>query len=395
LDATKANETSNLTPREEFLNPPTAARYSISAVFFVFGALVGAWIPHIPDVKHALNIPNTILGFALLASGCGALCVMPVTGAIVHRFGSKHVSIASGFAAALLVPWLALEKSTAGLAVNLFAVGLCYGCLDVSMNAHSVAVQARHDRPILSAVHGCFSIGGFAGSAGAALAAKLSLGTFPHLCVNSAVLMALLAVSARFLLPAEVDKDTEGPKFVIPHGVLLLLGALCMFAYVVEGGLLDWTALYLRSTLRSTAELGAIGTAAINFAMAISRFGGDRVVAAAGYRYVLIGSGVMAAAGIFVGVVVTDPLVAIACFSVSALGTANMVPILFAEGGTVEGYSAGTGLAAIATFGYAGFLLGPPALGYVADLRSLGFAIGLLGILGLLVSLLAKRAVPA
>ena len=372
---------------------PNSARYSISGVFFVFGALIGGWIPHIPDVKRALDIPNTVLGFALLASGFGAICVMPLTGGLVHRFGSKHVAIVGGFLACLMVPGLALEHSTARLAINLFVVGLCYGCLDVAMNAHAVAVQARHERPILSAVHGFFSIGGFAGSGGAALAAKLSASPFVHLCANSLVLLLLLFAASGSLLPAEVDRDSEGPKFVVPHGPLLLLGILCMFAFVCEGGLLDWTALYLRSSLRATAELGAIGIAVVNLALSASRFGGDGVVARFGYRKVLMGSGLVTALGILAGVTLPVPVAAIAGFGFAGLGVANIVPILFAKGGTVKGFSAGTGLAAITTCGYAGFLLGPPAVGYVADLRSLGFSIGLLSVLGLMVSLFAGRAV--
>ncbi len=372
-----------------------AARYAISAVFFVFGADVGAWFPHIPDVKIALGLSQTRLGEALLFSGFGAIVAMPFTGILIHRFGSRHVSIAAGALSCFLIPWLVREQSFIGLAVNLFILGTCYSCLDVAMNAHSVAVQARHGRPILSSVHGFFSIGGFAGSAGAALAAKAGLSVFTHLCLNSASMLLLIGASAPFLLPTDVDKDAEGPKFVIPRGVLLIQGLLCLCAFVGEGGLLEWVALYLRSSLRATAAIGAIGAGLISFAMAAARFGGDPVVARFGYRRVLVASGLIAAAGVLLAVSVPDPVISILAFSISALGVSNMVPILFAAAGTVPGVPAGTGLAAVSTCGYAGFLLGPPAIGAIADRASLGVSLGLLSLLGLTVTVLARSAVPS
>jgi fucose permease len=370
-----------------------SARWAISAIFFVFGALIGGWLPHIPDVKQLLGIPNATLGFALLSSGIGATLVLPGTGFLVHRYGSRNVALVAGLVAAALVPGLALERSVTGLCLNLFLIGLGYGCMDVSMNAHAVEIQARHDRPMLSAVHGFFSIGGFAGSAGAALAAKMQISPVVHMGLNSLLLACLLVVAGRFLLPAEVDKEGSGPRFVFPTGILLLIGGLCMCATVLEGAVLDWTALLLRSGLGASAELGAIGTATVNFAMAAGRFGGDRAIHAAGYRTVLVVSGIVSAIGVLAGVAVHSPYMAILGLSLSGLGTANMIPILFAKGGTVKGFSAGTGLAAVTTCAYAGFLIGPPALGYVADARSLAFAMGLLSGPAILIAGLARFVV--
>lgn len=371
---------------------PAAARYAISAVFFVFGALVGAWLPHIPDVKIALGIPNAKLGLALLASGFGAISVMPFTGGLIHRFGSRHVSLVAGALACLCVPPLVSERSLPALVGNLYCLGICYGCLDVGMNAHSVEVQTRHDRPILSSVHGFFSIGGFAGSAGAALADKLGLSNSVHLWLNSFVMLVLVGASARYLLPADVDRRAEGPKFVLPRGVLLLLGIMCVCAFVCEGGLLDWTALYVRSSLAGSTELGAIGAGMVSFGMASGRFGGDVTIRRFGSLRVLVLSGLIAAGGILLGTNVHTPVACIVCFTVAMLGVANMVPILFMVAGTVPGVPTGAGLAAVTICGYAGFLMGPPVIGYVADLRTLAFSLGTLSALGLLVSALSPLA---
>ena len=364
----------------------------MSAIFFVFGALVGAWIPHIPDVKNALQLSNGALGNALLASGLGATAIMPITGTIIHRFGSRRVSLGGAWIACALVPFLIYEPGVVGLALNLFAAGLAYGCLDVAMNAHSVAVQRLYPKPILSAIHGWFSIGGFVGGGGAALAAKYGVSPSVHLVCNSVLLAVVVWVAGFYMLPNDVDKDAEGPKFVLPHGILLVIGVMCLFAFVAEGGSLDWAAVYLRNARHATAELGALATSYTSFAMAGGRLFGDGIVHRFGEKPVLLVSGAATSLGFLIAACTTSPVVAIAGFVLVGFGAANVVPILFNVAGRRPGISPGAGLAAVTTCGYAGFLLGPPVIGYVADWQSLPFAVGSLALLGLGVVALTSRA---
>ena len=358
----------------------------------MFGALVGAWIPHIPDVKNGLGLTNGELGNALLASGVGATAIMPVTGSIIHRFGSRRVSLGGAWIACALVPLLIREHSVLGLGLNLFALGLAYGCLDVAMNAHSVAVQKLHPRPILSGIHGWFSLGGFVGGGGAALAAKIGVNPQIHLLVNSLLMAALVGLAAHFLLPNDVDRDTEGPRFVLPSGVLLVIGVMCLFAFVAEGGSLDWAAVYLRNARHATESTGAVATSLTSFAMAAGRLLGDSIVHRYGERKVLICSGVATALGFILAANLSYPPAAIGGFVLSGFGAANIVPVLFNIAGRRPGVSPGTGLAAVTTCGYAGFLLGPPAIGYLADWQSLPFSVGTLALLGLGVVVLTPLA---
>lgn len=353
---------------------------------------MGAWIPHIPDVKNALHLSNGSLGSALLASGFGATAVMPVTGAIIHRFGSRRVSLWGAGIACLLAPLLVCERSVVGLVLNLAAIGLAYGCLDVAMNAHSVAVQRLHPRPILSAIHGWFSVGGFVGGGGTALAAKLGLSPPMHMVLNSAVLGGCVWAAGLYLLPNDVDRDTEGPRFVVPQGILLVIGVMCLFAFVAEGGTLDWAAVYLRNARHATIAVGAVATSLTSFAMAGGRFLGDSIVHRYGERLVLVWSGLATGLGFVIAANLSDPPAAIAGFLLAGFGAANVIPILFNVAGRRTGVSPGTGLAAVTTCGYGGFLLGPPAIGYLADWKSLPFAVGALGLLGAGIVLLTPLA---
>ncbi|HWD41845.1 MAG TPA: MFS transporter [Fimbriimonas sp.] len=374
--------------------PHHAARRGISAIFFVFGALVGGWLPHIPDIQHALGLSNRVTGLALLGSAIGAVVSMPFVGHLIHRFGSRHVSVAGALGACLAMPWVVWQPSLAGLILNLFILGLCYGVLDVGMNAHSVAVQEGHDRPILSAIHGWFSLGGFAGSGGAALAELLKVAPKPHMLIASAVLIAVTFGAMPALLPADTDKGgAEGPKIVVPRGMLLLLGVMSLCGFVSEGGILDWCAVYLRNGLGATPEVGSIGVGVSSFGMAVGRFVGDSAVHRFGHVKILAWSGLMLAGGIWLGVNVPYPSMAIAGFAIATFGIANVVPILFYAAGTLPDVNPGAGLAAVMTCAYCGFLGGPPIIGFIADKRSLGFAIGLLGLMGLFVTANSKRAI--
>jgi MFS family permease len=64
----------------------------------------------------------------------------------------------------------------------------------------------------------------------------------------------------------------------------------------------------------------------------------------------------------------------------------------------MPGVAPGTAIAAMATVGYTGFLVGPPLIGALADLTSLRLALGLLALFGVLIVVLGPaigRAKPA
>jgi fucose permease len=211
--------------------------------------------------------------------------------------------------------------------------------------------------------------------------------------LNSAMLLGVLVLCSFNLLPADIDKQAEGPKIVLPRGRLLTLGLLCLGSFLAEGGVIDWGVTYVRNSLGATAEIGAICTAMSAFFMAAGRFVGDGFVHRKGERWVLVLSGVLMSLGIWIAVNVPSPLAAIAGFCLAALGIANAVPLYFNAAGNQPGVSTGTGIAAVTSCGYAGFLLGPPIIGFVADARSLGFALGLIGIVGVVVALSGPAAV--
>jgi MFS family permease len=77
-------------------------------------------------------------------------------------------------------------------------------------------------------------------------------------------------------------------------------------------------------------------------------------------------------------------------FAVCGLGIANAVPLLFSAAGRLD--PPGPSLAATFTIGYAGFIVGPPLIGLLADREGLPKTLALLVIAAVTVAVLGGRA---
>jgi hypothetical protein len=189
---------------------------------------------------------------------------------------------------------------------------------------------------------------------------------------------ALLGISALFfLLPAADDSGGGKTAFAWPSRATIGLGVLCFLCMTSEGAMHDWSALHLAEGFERGPGFAATGFAAFSAAMAASRFGGDWMRSRIGMVPLVRRSGYLAAAGLTLALVTPWPLLAVAGFALVGLGLANLVPVFFGAAGRIPGQGAGTAIAAVATMGYSGFLLGPPLIGIVADLSSLSVALGM------------------
>ena len=353
------------------------SRAAVSAVFFINGVTLASWVPHIPVVKAHHGINDAELGVVLLCMAAGAVTALSVAGWLVTRFGSRRMtSIAAiGLCTSLTLPILA--PSTVLLGAALFVLGAFNGTLDVSMNAQAVEVEALHKRPIMSSFHGLFSLGGLAGAGGAAVFTWLGATPVEHVLVTTAVGLALVAASLPLLLPGHRSAGGSTPLFVRPTGPLRALGLLAFAALLAEGSMADWSAVYLHDSLGASAHVAAVGFAAFSLTMAAGRLGGDVIVRLLGGPIVLRASGILAAAGLGVALLIGTPAAAIAGCGAVGLGIANVFPLLLSRAGHLPGIEPGRALAGITATGYCGFLAGPPLIGLAAEMTTLPLALGI------------------
>jgi MFS family permease len=370
------------------------ARWAVAFIFLANGMIIGTWAAHIPLVAARLDISHGVLGVALLAMALGALVAMPLGGAAIARLGSAAVTRAAALAlfATFLLPLIAPHPGL--LIAALLVFGAANGLLDVAMNAHGVLVEHRLGRPVMSSFHGMWSLGGLIGAGAAAVLLPLMPALAEGVLVT-AVAAAMGIAALLQLLPTATDVHSGEGAFAWPSRATLALGVLCFLAMSTEGAVLDWSALHLKESLTLGPGLAATGFAAFSASMAAGRFAGDWIRGHIGAVALVRWSALLGAVGLAVALVAPVAVLAIAGFAAVGFGMSNLVPIFFGAAGRIPGQASGTGIAAVATMGYTGFLAGPPVIGFVADVTSLAVALGLIVLACLAIALAAWTVAPA
>ncbi|ALV49146.1 MFS transporter [Streptomyces althioticus] len=347
------------------------ARYAVAAVFAVHGAVTGSFATRVPWIQDHAGVSAGQLGLALAFPALGASLAMPLAGGISHRFGARNAlrGLLALWTLALILPSLAPNLLT--LCLALFVYGATAGMSDVAMNALGVEVENRLDRSIMSGLHGMWSVGAVVGSAAGTLAAHLGSDARLHHALAAAVLTVVGFVACAWVLDLQPAEDEEPPpRFALPPRSALLIGAIGFCAVFAEGASLDWSAVYLRDQLETSAGLAAACTTGFTLTMAVARIAGDRVVDRYGAVRTVRASGVVALLGGVLIVSAGHPAVAMAGFALMGLGIAVVVPLCFAAAGR-SGSNPSLAIAGVATITYTSGLIAPSAIGMLAQATSL------------------------
>ncbi|HEX3389305.1 MAG TPA: MFS transporter [Streptosporangiaceae bacterium] len=385
-----------------------AARVSVTAYFVLYGVILAIWVTRIPAIKQGLGLTNGQLGLALLALPAGVLLITLVAGRLVDRVGSARVTAAGGAVMALLLIPPALAGGLGSLSAALFAFGIGAGALNVGMNANGVLVEQVSGRRVMSSLHAGYSLGALAGAVAGGLFARAGvgpLGTFLAAGLPGAALAVLagrwLEAGSRERAVLEPDAAAAGlaagstapragrGRLTRPGALILMLGVTGLCALLAEGAAADWSAVYLRDNLGTSAGLAAAGFAAFSVTMAAGRLAGDRLAAAFGPVRLVRTGGVVAAAGLAGGLISGQPGWAIAGFAVFGAGLSGMAPQIFLAGGQADPARPGHGLARVVGVSYLGMVGGPALIGGAASLVGLPLALGIPVVLALGVAALA------
>ncbi|CAM5340099.1 MFS transporter [Streptomyces pseudogriseolus] len=347
------------------------ARYAVGAVFAVHGAVTGSFATRVPWIQDHAGVSAGQLGLALAFPALGASLAMPLAGSISHRFGARTAlrGLLALWTLALVLPSLAPNLLT--LCLALFVYGATAGMSDVAMNALGVEVENRLDRSIMSGLHGMWSVGAVVGSAAGTLAAHLGADARLHHALAASVLTVVGFAACAWVLDLQPAEDEEPPpRFALPPRSALLIGAIGFCAVFAEGASLDWSAVYLRDQLETSAGLAAACTTGFTLTMAVARIAGDRVVDRYGAVRTVRASGAVALLGGLLIVFAGHPAVAMTGFALMGLGIAVVVPLCFAAAGR-SGANPSLAIAGVATITYTSGLIAPSAIGMLAQATSL------------------------
>jgi MFS family permease len=418
-----------------------------TTAFFAFdGFIFATWAVRIPAVKAATAASPAELGIALLGVSGGAIATMALSGGLCRRFGATRVLIcgAGWLSLALLLP--ALARSALALGLGLVVFGIGYGCVNVAVNTVAVDVVAVLRRPVMPSFHAAWSLGGLAGAfLGGLLAPHLA--PLPDFAIATVLGLAVTVVAGRVLLTTRLPDPTALPNHTavldptalsdhtalidptalsghgvpttdfseigpdasasgaagpvtamtgepraVPGGervrvwrVVLLLGVLAACATYGEGSVSDWGALRLHG-LGAGAGLAAVGYAAFALAEACGRLAGTWLLARFGQRAVLVSGGLATCAGMLCAALAPSVPIVVAGFALAGLGVANAFPAAMTRVGLLAGPH---GVAIASTLGYGGFLLGPPAIGFLAGTVGLGPSLATVSVLAVVAVVIA------
>ena len=375
----------------------SSPRAAVAAAFLIHSTVSGTWAPRLPAIKESLGLSDGELGTSLVGLAIGLLAGTRLAGAPVDRFGSRPV-MRAGFpllAATLLLPGLA--DSAIALFLALLVLGVLSGFLDVAMNAQGIEVERHLGRPILSGLHGLWSVGLGVGAGVAALAAAADVEPLTHVAVVAAVLAVASLVLLRGLLPAEhhVREEHEREARVVVRWTvpLVLLGVIAFCSFVGEGSASDWSAVYMTQELGTSAALGALAFAAFAVTMAAARFAADPLRARLGNVALVRSGSLIAAGGLGLALLIHEPAAGVAGFALLGLGLAPVVPIAFSAAGELGPRATGRLVGRVATIGYVGSVAGPIMIGWLAEATSLRTSLGLVVLLSLVIAVAAHTAI--
>ncbi|MCV9927291.1 MFS transporter [Flavobacterium sp. LS1R49] len=372
------------------------AKNATKAMFLVCGLGIASWAPMVPNAKQRLNLDDASLGLLLLMLGCGAITMMPVSGYLGHKYGNRIVILCATLLMATTLPLLLILNTPLTMGIALFIFGASVGTVDVAMNSHGVQVQNLYGKPIMSSLHGLFSIGGLFGSLG--LGFLMKLGLEPITAAVSISMLLILIVSSQYRSLFDMatekaaiksftsEKETKIKSFSWLKKSVAFLGIMCFVVFLSEGAMLDWSALFLHENRGINQEFAGIGYAMFSIAMATMRLAGDKIVSRFNGKIVIITGSLVAASGLFLAVFTPWTITALFGFILLGLGAANIVPVFLSEAGRLKDISPTVSIPAITTMGYAGQLAGPALLGLIANLFSLPIALGFCGVLLVLVA---------
>lgn len=352
--------------------------------------MFGNWITRIPAVKNAIRLSESELGLALLGAPIGAFFILPFAGLVISKLGLGRTTYISTILHTLTLTGLAFANSFITLAGALFFYGFTSSLMDIAMNAAASQVEKQSKRNIMSTCHGMWSIGAVIGSALGSIITGYGLSVSHHLLFIMGTALLIVTPQMGTILHYKEEKSSHAKTFALPRGVLLTLSMMGFCILMSEGAIADWSAVFMKETIRAKDYLIGIAYAGFSFLMSLGRFLGDSIIPKYGMKKIVIAGGSISTIGLIMAISTKLSALAIIGFSITGLGFSCIVPILFISAANQPGYTAGMGIAAVSTLGYTGFLIGPPLIGFIAEDYGLRWGLALIMLCSMLVAVIGS-----
>jgi MFS family permease len=376
------------------------AHLGVTLSFLCLGLSAGNFVARIPDLKSKLELSNSLLGLCLLMMSLGVLVALGPVGKSAAKHGSSRTLVIATTALMVIAPTVGLANSALTLSIALFFFGMTVASQDVSMNTHGVTLEQKSGNRYMSRFHAFWSVGGLFGSIAGGLFAQAEIGVFLHFAVISIVIAAITIYGSPLLLAPDADKHVYSEENLATKkkkpALIFIMGLLGMAASVGEGSAGDWGGVLARETFGASAFVSTIPFIAFSFTMVVGRFFGDQLATKFGPNRILKVGGLIGGTGLAAGLLVGGTGGVIFGWFLFGAALSAVIPLLFSAAGSMANkrfagsISPAEAVAMISGISYFGFIVGPPLMGFVADLITLRWAMLIPAVLAIIISASSK-----
>jgi len=380
-----------------------AWRNAIFVVFTLNGFGAAAWISRVPSIRDHLELSVTQVGLLILGVSIGAIVGMLLSSHVVHWMGERRVILLflAGCGVSLLVVGIGVTvlSSFAVAIIGFGLYGFTSGICDVGMNVSGAGAERAVGRNIMPWFHASWSFGTVAGSAIGAAAAFAGVDVAVHLGAIGVVQIVGAILVIRWIPTDAALADENGEEAPVTfrermsiwlNPRTLLIGVLVLGMAFTEGSANDWIAIGFIDDRGFDNGQGALMFGVFTVAMTAGRLAGVPLLDRFGRVPVLRGAALAAAVGLAIVILVPIIPIAVAGVVLWGLGASLGFPVGMSAAAD-DPRTAAASVSAVATVGYAAFLIGPPLIGFVGD--HIGVLNALWIVLGLIV--IATLAIPA
>ncbi|MBA4299322.1 Predicted arabinose efflux permease, MFS family [Algoriphagus alkaliphilus] len=372
------------------MNYLSKRRTALGAMFFFVGLCFASWAARIPDIQAKFELSEGQLGTMLLFLPLGSLLGLPLAGWAVHQYGSRRVIMIGSFAYAMTLPLIGLSPSVLLLIPVLILYGLLGNVMNISLNTQALDLEDQMGKSILASFHGLWSTAGFVGAGLGAGMIFINILPELHFLIIMGISFFIIIAAQRFILKEQ--KVSEGSGLVIkkPDSLLLRIGLIAFLGMMCEGCMFDWSGVYFKKVILVDPSMIALGYVAFMGAMASGRFVTDKIAARFTKVAVIQVSGVLIFVGLALSVAFPTVWSATLGFLLVGFGIASIIPLSYSIAGRSKLYSPSVALALVSTISFFGFLLGPPLIGFIAELFDLKTSFALIAVSGIGITLLSS-----
>ena len=370
------------------------ARLGVILSFLSHGFISSSFFARIPDYKARLELSNSVLGLCLLASSAGVLAALGPVGRLAAQRGSSAVLTKSSYLLVFVAPFVGISYNAISFAVILFLFGVAIAAQDVAMNTHGVTLEQKSGARYMGRFHAFWSVGALLGAITGGVFAQLEVSEFTHALIVSAAVLALVISNNRRYLPGDEDKHIyeESVKRKKTPRLIYIMGLLGLAGSIGEGSAADWGGVLARETFGASQFVGTLPYIAYSFTMVVGRFYGDQLATKFGARRILKVGGLLGGAGLAGGLIVGGTAGVIVGWFLFGLALSTVIPLLFSAAGSMANkrfqgtISPAEAVAKISGISYFGFVVGPPLMGFLADVLTLRWAMLVPAVLAVIIS---------